>query len=277
VADNEEREFTFTLHGLDVDDGKVRANIFLSEFKTLLDALVLSDKEQNKRQRHEYVILTLEASSALATLRETRAIDRRRLRARRPRLETPAASSVQFFSTAIQAIYNGDKETRHLPKRLVASVRALAKDAGTRFTHGEIAFAADNVIRIDDYLLRQADRTILRISGEEIQERYFAGLAFGTFDGVLKEVDARGTLVRGKLILTAGGKELDCVIRKDDIPQVRETFDLRARVEGLAHYDGDSPLPARLDVKRITPVNNDADLTKWKGAFVRPSTPVDED
>jgi hypothetical protein len=152
----------------------------------------------------------------------------------------------------------------------------LAKDAGLRFTHGEIAFA-DNVIRIDDYLLRQANRTILRISGEEIQERYFTGLAFGTFDGVLKEVDARGTLVRGKLILTAGGKELDCVIRKDDIPQVRETFDLRARVEGLAHYDGDYPLPGRLDVKRITLVDKDADLTKWKGAFVRTSTPADED
>ena len=69
------------------------------------------------------------------------------------------------------------------------------------------------------------------------------------------------------MILTAGGKEIDCIFKRDDIPVLRENFERRAHVEAVAHYDGENLLPVRLDVKRITPISIDPDLDRWRGAL----------
>ena len=87
------------------------------------------------------------------------------------------------------------------------------------------------------------------------------------FDGVLKEIDSRGILVRGRLILTAGGKEIECLFKREDIPKLRENFERRARVEAKAHYDGENLLPVRLDVKRIEPIIDAPDVGRWRGVF----------
>lgn len=121
----------------------------------------------------------------------------------------------------------------------------------------------------DDYLEKQFERAVRRVQGDEVEpDRFFKGIAIETLDGVIKELDARGTLVRGKLILTAGGKEIDCVFSSSDLPLLRESFDRRARVEAIAHYDGESLLPVRLDVKRLALVGG-KDLVRWKGALKR--------
>lgn len=101
------------------------------------------------------------------------------------------------------------------------------------------------------------------------KSRYFEGVAFETMDGVVKEIDARGTLVRGKLILTVGGKELDCVFHTENIDVLRQSFDKRARVEGVAHYDGQSLLPVRLDVRHVSLIDSSGDLRRWRGKLVR--------
>ena len=95
----------------------------------------------------------------------------------------------------------------------------------------------------------------------------FKGLAIAAFDGILREIDSRGSTVRGKLVLTAGGRELDCLFRREDIPALRQHFDCRARVEGMAHYDGVSLLPGWLEVRRIEPFLTDTDLSRWRGAL----------
>ena len=99
------------------------------------------------------------------------------------------------------------------------------------------------------------------------------GTAMGVFDGIIQEIDARGTLVRGKITLTAGGREIDCVFRRDDIASLRDSFDRRARVEAIAHYDGVSLLPVRLDVKAIKIIKTNPDLVGWRGKLKRPSQP----
>ena len=60
---------------------------------------------------------------------------------------------------------------------------------------------------------------------------------------------------------------MDCTFARDDIPALREHFECRARVEGMAHYDGVNLLPVRLDVKRIEPILSDTDLGRWRGAL----------
>jgi len=53
VADQDKSEITLTIHGLSIDDGRVRAHVFLSKFQRLLDALDLADKHLNKTKLHD--------------------------------------------------------------------------------------------------------------------------------------------------------------------------------------------------------------------------------
>lgn len=277
MADQDNNEITLTLHGLTLTDGNVLARVFLEEFKRLLDALGRADKVLNKTIAHDYVIVELKASSAIAKVRETRRIGKRsRKAARAELLGQRRASPVSYFKQALTSIYNGDLDTQKLPPQLVKDVAQMAKDSGETFAHGSVSFDEENVIRIDDYLSKQAQRAIERLTPAAIERsKYHIGLGYTSFDGILKEIDTRGVLFRGKLILTAGGKEIDCVFREEDIPQVKQQFHIRARIEGMAHYGGESPLPERLDIKLITPIA-EGDLTRWRGAL-EPNPIHDED
>ena len=112
------------------------------------------------------------------------------------------------------------------------------------------------------------DRVLRQIEGEEEDHSvFFRGTTLSTFDGIVMEMDARGSLMRGKLILTTGGKEIDCVFRKEDVDQLRESFSKRARVTAVAHFSGTDKLPDRLDVRAVKPLKHDADLSRWRGAL----------
>ena len=76
--------------------------------------------------------------------------------------------------------------------------------------------------------------------------------------------------MRGKIILAVNGAELDCTFRRDDIDLIRIAFDRRSRIEGIAIYDGDAPLPVRIEVRTITPIEGSADLLGWAGALRAP-------
>ena len=271
MADVAERgEVMLTLHGLDVDSGDVRAEVFIAKFRTLISGLLQSaDREVNRNRFYHYVIVDLNVGhSATAKVRERIA--------RMPKRHEPL-SSVRYVGEAVRRVYNGDSALNLIPLPMLYGVAALTKDAGSTFSHGELGFEDNNVIRIDDYLADQAQRAIRRIEeGDRPERRYFEGVAYETFDGVIKEIDARGTLVRGKLILTAGGKEIDCVFNSIDIPSLRQNFNRRVRAEGIVHYNGQSLLPTRMDVKRIHPAKEDADLIRWRGMLTRQLVDVDE-
>jgi hypothetical protein len=164
------------------------------------------------------------------------------------------------------AVYSGSAKTREIPPDLVLDLGDLSKGAGHLFAHGEIAFDGNAPIRIDDFFAAQARRAVAVF--EEPPDLHYEGVALSSFDGILKELDHLGRMVRGQLILTAGGKRLDCVFDSSDFPNLRESFDRRARVEGIAYYTG-TDLPDRLQVKRITLLKEKADLVRWRGALKR--------
>lgn len=260
-----QNEITLTLHGLDVDNGLVRAEIFLEKLRALLSSLKVADKDANGKKSHNYIVTGLEIGSAKAQLREKVAVKKHR-----------PDSSVGLLKDVVNAVYLGDKNIERFSDDLIQNLAPLVKSVGKSFSHGEIGFNGDNIVRIDDYLAQQFAKVAARKRGDEEQAATcFEGIAMGTFDGVIQELDSRGTLVRGKLTLTAGGKEIDCVFRREDIALLRESFDTRARVEAVAHYDGESLLPVRLDVRTITVVKPTSDLTRWKGRLKRTSKPVD--
>jgi hypothetical protein len=259
-------ELTFSLYGVDPDNGLVRADVFAHKLLTFLDILKISDKQQNEKSCHEYLIVSLESGSAKASLRE------RPVRYKKQR-RIPG-SSVRSAAATVSAVAEGRAlGPDQIPYRILRGLESLTKDAGTTFAHGEIQFEAAEVIRIDDYLAQRTAQLLRRLRDEqETAPKYFIGTAYTGFDGVLKELDARGQLLRGKLILTAGGKEIDCIFDRQEIPieKLRIVFDSRARIEGLASYSGDSPLPERVRVKQVAPIKVGADLLKWKGALDEP-------
>jgi hypothetical protein len=261
-------EITLTIHGLSVDNGDVRADAFLSEFRALINSLKLGDRELNRKQSHAYLVVDLNIGrSASATIRET--VTRVRSGQRKLPPLVPV-SSVPYVGAAVESIYNGDPGVGLISARLLHRVADLTKDIESSFSHAELAFEDNKVIRIDDYFTRQVKRALERLGGAvETELARFRGVSFDSFDGILKEADSRGVVLRGKLVLTGGNTEVDCIFNSSDMPAIRESlFDRRVRVGGISHYDGTRPVPERLDVKKITPIKVNADLLRWRGVLL---------
>jgi hypothetical protein len=258
-------ETTFVLHGLDADNRIVRADVFARKIRTLIDALRESDKIANGKALHDFMISDLKIGSAAIKIREKKKTRR-----------GFAHSGIGVFEGATKAIYNGDRSVARFPTTLIGKIERLSDGVDRTFSHAEIAFS-DSVIRIDDFLAAQATIAIEAANDTEKKDRAFRGLAHGMFDGMLKEIDARGLTLRGKLVLTAGGAEIDCVMDKDKVEDAADNFSKRAIIEGLAHYDGESMLPRRVDVRSIAPVNERADLIRWRGKMELLATPATDD
>ncbi len=265
---SDDDKITLKIHGLEVDNDLVRADVFVEKLRALVDSLKRVDRmEHDNKKRHQYIITDLQIGSALATIREKETGHRKH----------PVVSSIGALSDLVSSVYDGDVVSAlQIPKPLLDNLLKLTSGSAKAFSHAELTFPHGRIIRIDEFL---ADR--VREAGAAANENtpaapvYFHGTAFGTFEGVLQELDARGTLLRGKLILTAG-VELDCVLNKDEIPTVREQFNQRVSVDATAHYDGRQQLPVRLEIRHVNRLDDSVDLSKWKGAL-KASKPDDMD
>ena len=255
-------EATLSIHGLDMDARVVRADVFVQKLRDLLSALKTADKLANGKFSHDYMLPKLNEGSAVATVRE------------RPRKRGVSQSSIACFERVATAVYNGDRhEVGALDPEIVRKIERLSRGASERFSHAEISFADEKVIRIDDYLQHQAeDALLVPADAPSSEHQSYRGAAFCAFEGVLKEIDSRGTMLRGKLVLEPSSTEIDCVMNKDRVPEARESFDNRVAIRATAHYDGRSNLPARLDVHEIRTISQEGNLARWKGAFVFPET-----
>lgn len=251
-------DITFTVYGLEIDKGDVDADIFVQKFQKFLKGLHEADKIENASQKWRYVISDLKHSSAVARLKET---------AKSNDVEK-TASAIETYYKVVDSVYNGSTNFDEEHLKLIKSIKDLTMGAGDKFSHAEINKGNDNIIRIDDFLKKRAIDIETSITKKLKLPSLYKGIAIGEFDGILKEVDARGNIVKGILILTAGEVQLEYTLKQQDIESVRDNFNKRAIVKGMAHYDGKNPLPVRIDVKSIKPIIPNKDgLNKWRGAF----------
>lgn len=128
--------------------------------------------------------------------------------------------------------------------------------------------ATDRVLRVDQFLSERAKAMarITEIDGVP-EGGWYRGAVLGSFDGKLEFVDLRGALPQIKLTLSAGGKQIDCICRREDIDTDRPALDRRVRVFGKAIYDGSSGLPRRVEVTDIKVLPEPGDFTRWRGSF----------
>lgn len=238
------------VHGLTTDDhGRVPARVFANKLKQLVGALEAADIVANGRVIHSYVLAAMHMSEPTAVLAEVADDDLKYV------------SALPVLTDAIEGIKTHDSRIERLSS-VVKKVGLLTSGVDTKFGFAEIRMENSNVIRIDNFL---RDRAVQ--ARKDSGDKWFSGVAIASFDGILKYVDLRGSLPQIKLTLTAGGKEIDCVCRRDDIETLGDTLSQRVRIYGRAIYHGSSPLPLRVEVTSVELVKKDVDFSRWKGSF----------
>ncbi len=71
------------------------------------------------------------------------------------------------------------------------------------------------------------------------------------------------------LLLTANEKiDIRCIAPALTLEELRPVLGHRARITGMATYDGTSGLPIRLEITELPQrIKTDADFARWSGAF----------
>ena len=224
------------VHGLTSEDhGRVPARVFANKLKQLVSALEAADRIANGIPVHAYVLAGMHMSEPTALLKEVPI----------ERITGDLGSAIPIFNEAVEGIKTHDSRVQRF-EPVVRKVQLLSSGASSNFGFAEIRSSHSAIVRIDDFLAKRT--AAIRKSAAN---QWFNGAVHATFDGVLDYVDVRGQLPQIKLTLSAGGKEIDCICRRDDIEFLGESLHQRVRVTGRAIYSGTTPLPIRVEVSSV--------------------------
>lgn len=259
-------ELTLTIHGLDAFNGDVDGEVFAQKLWKFIRALNEADKAANGKRRYKFLITDLQKNTATASVREQLGSGG----------SAPADSSFDYFEKGVQAIYADAPAARRLPHVFVRLIVDETKHVGDTFRLGEIKRkSTGTVILIDDFLRQRAERVLSDINRATSGALpYYQGVAYGSFDGTLLLLDSLESAERAVLVLTAGGKKIECIISRVDVEQVRRAYKRRCIVQGAAHYSADQALPVRIDASQIDIVEGNGNLARWQGQF---NIPPDEE
>jgi hypothetical protein len=242
------------VHGGQDTSCRVRASVFARQLAALVSALETADKIANGGHRFDYVIAELRNESASAILTEVVA-------SKKPRKQ----SGADALGQAIQGFHDLDRMAIEQYGDCLKHVASIVRGVDAEFSHTDLSIGGFKPIRVDDFFQKQIQRA-QKVATPTVT-RLYSGIAIGSFDGTIKEVDLRGETPRLKLILRAGGKEIDCVYFGATSDQVREILDRRVFIEGRAHYDGRSGLPERVEIISHKEMKPNADMLRWRGEF----------
>lgn len=253
-----EREtLTLTLHGMPAFNSDVDGEVFARKFFKFMQGLGEADQAANGSRRLKYLIEKLEKNTATASVREQVSIG-----------ETEHYSGIKFYSQAVDNIYHYRQAAKTLPVELVKYVLELPKGLGESFERGEIKGVNDNFIPIDANLERNARRVlndIQRLSLGRIAP--FAGKAHISLDGTVISLDARGEGNKAVVVLTAGGKQVDCIVSRVPEEKLRAIWKKRCVIRGYGHYSGNQALPDYIDAVDIQHTAPGGDWANWRGAL----------
>lgn len=254
-------DIKLTLYGLEHHgDGEVDGEVFAAKLKKLIAGLKRLDRDYNTAGQHRFMVKDLEFSSATVVLRE-KVEKSRRVRqspSRRFAEIGAAANSAQPFH-----VENAADEFA------LETYKSLSTGAGKTFSYGVVS--ADQVppIRLDSLLKARVENIIARAvdAARSAQSKYFRGISYDTHDGVMKLVDLRGLFPEAKLVLSAGGKEVSCVVERSDVEMLRSALNRRVLVAGQTQYDGLSMVPSRIDVSNIKIVDGGDNILEFRGSL----------
>lgn len=250
------RKLSFTIHGLPAQNDRVLASIFAQKLASVIRGLRSADTLANGSQIHDYVITELSGGSARVALDEV--VSRHGLA-----MQSPVAT----YANCVDALSHSDFNKASTFGETVEKIASLTKGVGKNFSHAEIEIDDGRAFRVDNFLQQQASRATRLHKEAKRATRFFVGTTDATFDGEIQEVDLRGAIPQVKLIMSAGAREIDCILHGFTLDAIRAALKVRARFEGRAVYSGDSALPARLEIRKIVPLHGSNDFRRWRGSF----------
>jgi hypothetical protein len=251
-------KITLTIHGLVDFHGEVDGEVFAEKLSAFIRGLAIADTAANGERRHKFFVADLVKNTATASLQE-----------RLFRTGAENHSGIEYFGEGVDQIRGDSQSARLLPEKFVSEIVKLNRDAEKKFQFGEIKRENGEVIRIDQFLAERAERVLKDIKRAEEIGVEFEGVAYGSFDGVLKAIDFQPEMKRGVLWLSAGGRPINCNITNLALDDVTAAVEKRCVVYGLAHYDRKSKLPRLIDIQKVELVpQHNGDLARWRGAFL---------
>lgn len=221
------------------EPGPAPAELFKRIFDAFLTALVTTDRElQPKTKSSEFYISMLTHNPLEFGIVEKRHAYGQAL-----------SSAVEFFRRCAEGIYRSDYQTAVRYPRLTRAFVRIAKALSPEF-HVLVKFQ-DTELPIDDFFARQVDR-VGHKTDEASAENWFLGSAIMSFEGRLDQIDYRGAVWSGDLMLPAGTTHVECVFDKAQGEDALNPFgNKNVSITGTAIYTGDSQLPERIEVLSI--------------------------
>ncbi len=218
----------------------VPAQLFKRIFDAFLAALIAADRELHaKRVSSQFFISHLAFGSC-----EFGIIEKQKSTA------ASGGSAIEFLRLCAGRIYRSDYQILLGRPRLMWAFDRIVKAIDPAFV---ILFQhQDTELELDAFFCRQVDR-VGRLGGTPSRtDVWFSGVAISSFEGRLEAIDYRGPLWKGRLTLSGGEIQLECVFDRSMGEDALNPFGNKiVSVAGRGIYTGDSQLPERLEVLTV--------------------------
>jgi hypothetical protein len=240
IGPNEIRVVIRPVEARDYDLGPIPAELFKKTFDAFLTALQVTDRElQPKARSSEFIISQLALNPY-----EFGILEKRKARGQ------TGPSAIEFFRRCAEGIYRSDYQAVVRHPRVTRAFIRIVKALNPSFH--VLAQFSDAELPVDDFFRRQVDRVGGKDDGMTRTDNWFLGSAIMSFEGRLDEIDYRGAVWTGDLMLPAGTTHVECVFDKSQGEDGLNPFgNKNVCVTGRAIYTGDSQLPERIEVLSI--------------------------
>lgn len=234
----------------------IPAEVFQRAFNTFFEALKTANSEINsEKSKSEFFIAHLKIGSNEVGIFEQRRSGTQSL--------SPA---IDYFEQMLGSVYRSDfssaVESPKMAQRIINFGKAIKPEYP-----GVVAFPRQS-IPLDEFFVEQTKRLAQAIGAPPIERKYFAGSTIGAFDGTIGNIDYRGAVWRGHLVLPGGGAQIECVFdRRRGEDEFNPHGNKRVSITGRAIYTGDGPLPERIEVIEIEDIPLAIEPTDIRGSL----------
>jgi len=239
IGPNEIRVVIRPVEARDYDLGPIPAELFKKTFDAFLTALQVTDRElQPKARSSEFLVSQLALNPYEFGILE-----------KRKALSQTGPSAIEFFRRCAEGIYRSDYQAVVRHPRVTRAFIRIIKALNPSFH--VLAQFKDTELPIDEFFRRQVDRVGAKDDAVRT-DNWFLGSAIMSFEGRLDEIDYRGPVWTGDLMLPAGTTHVECVFDKSQGEDALNPYgNKNVCVTGRAIYTGDSQLPERIEVLAI--------------------------
>jgi hypothetical protein len=235
---------------------RISALAFKKIFDAFLAVLIAADREVHpKSASSEFFLSHLAVGSyEFGIMEKRRSLDR------------GGESAIELFKRCSGRVYRSDYQVLLRYPRLMRAFHRIVKALDPAYV---VLVQHDGAqLPMDGFFCRQVDRVGDTPNSEFRADSWFAGTAVTTFEGRLQEIDYRDLVWRGRLALSGGDVQIECVFDKSRGEDALNPFgNKRVCVTGRAIYTGDSQLPERLEVIEIDELHRVAQAIDIQGSL----------